>query len=385
MTPETELKPLPHIHRRIVFICAVVLFALLVPVLVMYAIGYRFDPSSQVVNLKGVGGMYVSSQADGVTMYINDELVENMRLFRSAAYIQNLDEGVHQIHVQGPGVQTWTKQLPVFAHFVTEADSFNVPLVPQVRLIPQWINSGGSTVLVQEATSSLFTFASHTSPYIVSTTTSTSTLIQNIEHLYVEELFASSSALRNELSRIQQIREGARFTFGSTPMQPAASSTATTTVQRDDIRLFEKGGEVYAQWIGGTNKDVPYYFCLTYLGPEETALQYGEHVYESLFAQLADNIDITDKSLVGARLCRDTIRIDRLQQEVLWFDFFPNNSNIVLMQLQDGLYAVEIDDRAWQNTQRLYPGDSFQTTVDGNRIFLQDDSYYLELYTEIAG
>jgi hypothetical protein len=54
------------------------------------------------------------------------------------------------------------------------------------------------------------------------------------------------------------------------------------------------------------------------------------------------------------------------------------------MHLSDGLYAVEVDDRAWQNTQLLYPGTDIHVVQDGGRIYVQDGEYYLEVFTEIA-
>ena len=53
------------------------------------------------------------------------------------------------------------------------------------------------------------------------------------------------------------------------------------------------------------------------------------------------------------------------------------------MQLEDGLYVTEIDDRAWQNVQRLYKGDNFRVVVENNEIYIQEGEYYYELITEI--
>jgi hypothetical protein len=73
-----------------------------------------------------------------------------------------------------------------------------------------------------------------------------------------------------------------------------------------------------------------------------------------------------------------------LWQTVKWFDFMPDNENLVLMLLDDGLFVIEADDRAWQNTQLLYPGKDLEVLLDGGRIFVKDGDYYLEVFTEIA-
>ena len=53
------------------------------------------------------------------------------------------------------------------------------------------------------------------------------------------------------------------------------------------------------------------------------------------------------------------------------------------MQLEDGLYVTEIDDRAWQNTQMIYPGDKFETIVTDTNIYIKEDGRYFELLTKI--
>jgi len=379
MTPPEEMKPLSQRKRRFIFLLSLLLFIITVPFSVFYAIGYRFDFSDDIRNIKSVGGMYVRNDTNNTDMYVNNQPVRDMRVFQRAAYIQNLEAGIHRIHVQGEHVQTWVKQLPVYAHFVTEVSSFNMPRVPQVRLITEWTDpSTGASVVLDQAATSTFAFASVTAPVIVAPATiATSTLTANAEFDYVQSLVASSTEQRVLLQNAQS--ESGRFLFGSEIASSSVFSlVGTTTTTWRNFTLREHKGEVYMHYSGASN-DTPYYYCVLYSGKVRTSLEYGEHVYESLRTQFPDL-----SLLLGSRICRDTIRIDRLNQEVLWFGFFPNSSDIVLMHLQDGLYAVEVDDRSWQNTQLLYPGSDFHVAQDGGRIYIQDGEHLLEIYTEIA-
>lgn len=383
MTPTIEMKPLSQTKRRIVFLLSLTLFILAVPFSVFYAIGYRFDFSDELNSIKSVGGMYVRNETEGTEMFINDEPVEDMRVFQKASYIQNLEAGMHRLHVQGNGVQTWVKNLPVYAHFVTEVTSFNLPKVPQIRIIAQWNSpQDGRGVLFDTATSTYFTFASTTVPLYFSTTTSTSTLVSNPEFRYVSTLIASSTEQREMLENGSVKDQEEPFGFGrlSTSTIPKLI-TATTTKTWREFTLSEKGEEVYMSFNGSMN-DVPYYYCVLYGGQKKTTAEYGAHVYDALYEQLASTTDMA--SMVGERLCRNEIRIDRLGQEVLWFDFYSDSSDMVLMHLQDGLYAVEVDDRSWQNTQLIYPGENLEIVHDGGRIYVKDGEYYLEVFTEVA-
>jgi hypothetical protein len=59
-------------------------------------------------------------------------------------------------------------------------------------------------------------------------------------------------------------------------------------------------------------------------------------------------------------------------------------NDLVLLQLEDGLYVTEVDDRAWQNTQLLYPGRDFQVAISGGRIYLREAEHIFEVLPTVA-
>ncbi len=382
-----HVQPLPRAHRRFIFAASVFLFVTLVPLLVFYAIGYRFDFSEGgIQNIQSVGGMYVSTEAEDTQIFIDDEPVENMRIFQRAAYIQNLDAGVHQVHVQGEGLTTWVKELPVFAHFVTEANAFNLPLVPHVRYITPYtdIETGGTVVM--ETDTVPFSYATTTQTFFVATSTrATSTFEKNLEYVYVAQLFASTTEERAQMELAAAYQEET-FAF-TTAKTTRPTTTATTTVRMSDMELYEHEGLVYARWTGQL-RHIPYYFCVNPVASSTPEI-YGQHVTEQLQAAvLASEVTAgsgTDATLfeVSNRLCRTEIPIDTKGQAPVWFTFLPDNRDHVIVQLRDGIYVVEIDDRAWQNVQLLYPGTDITLVVDGSRILIQDGDYYLEVYTTL--
>lgn len=377
-----QVQPLPRAHRRFVFVLSAFLFLTLVPLLVFYAIGYRFDFSNGgIQNIMSVGGMYINTDAENVSIYINDAPVEDLRIFQRAAYIQNLESGQHRVHVQGPGVQTWVKELPVFAHFVTEAAAFNMPVVPQVRLVTAFQTLDGAAVVESTSTAPLVTGSSTQRFFVATSTTATSTFVANLEYTYLSRRFASTT---EERSLLQGIQEFAAEPFSFSERMPVApTTTATTTVRLGDMELRERDGEVYAHW-NGEERSIPYYFCVNPIASSSAAV-YGAHITAQLYAGASSSVEATSAPIFSApnRLCRSEIRIDRKWQNVLWFNFLPQSRDHVLMHLEDGLYVVEIDDRAWQNTQPLYRGRNLTVLLDGNRIFLFDGTNYFEVFTEL--
>lgn len=384
MPAEPQIKPLPLGRRTLIFRLFIVVFFVALPVIVFYATGYRFEFTRNTTNIVSTGGMYVSVPAEEADIYINEELVEDIRVFRRASYIQNLDVGVHKVHVQGEGLYTWVKDLSVQPHIVTEVQSFNMPVVPQVRVIAPWLSSTGSGVYVDRASSTLasdFDFSSTTNIVVASSTMATTTLLVNQEHEYVTSLFGTSTKEDTIVEQlVQEVNDA--FTFSETGSTTGTTTTvATSTVVEQHTKLFESGGEVYVSWLG-RDSDIPYYYCVDHTDASSTRAFYGGHVLDSLSGAISDMPE-TESEQVISRLCRDSIRIDRLGQKVNLFTFMPGSTDLVLMHLDDGLYVVEVDDRSWQNTQLIYPGTDIEVVVDSGRIYVKDKDYYLELFTKI--
>ncbi|MFM2381762.1 MAG: hypothetical protein RLZZ76_529 [Candidatus Parcubacteria bacterium] len=379
MSPQVEVHPLSQNKRRFVFWSSLLLFVLAVPVSVFYATGYRFDFSGKFDSVKRVGGLYVRNDIENTEIFVNNEPVVDMRVFQNAAYIQNLDAGEHRVHVQGEGVQTWVKELPVYAHLVTEVTTFTMPSIPQVRVIAPWLVSTTRFGVVFDDATSTLSGVHITNVLQFSSTTATTTFVENSEYTYIQSLFASSTEQR-ELLVLQTKTATAKKPTFDVATSSAVFQFATTTKVMGDTKLVSRGADVYAQFMGSAHA-TPYYYCLQYQGVEQTALQYGQHVFDALLSQVGSSTVLATE--LGGRLCRNAIKIDRLRQTVSWFDFYPDNSDLVLMLLEDGLYVVEVDDRGWQNTQKLYPGSGLSVIVDGGRIFVKDRDLVLEVFTEV--
>ncbi len=388
MPIEPIVQPMPRSHRRFVFWTFLAIFLITMPSLWFYTTGYRFDWTSEEGGIIGVGGLYISTDSQDVEFYVDDVQMTNFRIFRKAAYIQNLIEGKHSIHVQGAGLQTWTKDLPVQSYIVTEAFAFMMPLVPQIRVISEYQTATGTAVLrTAEPTSELlFAFASSSNAYIATTTRATTTLALNAEYRYVSGLFASTSATSTSL--VAQISDRIERQFVTRATTTPLDVVATTTRTEQGMRAFLMDGEINVAWVGDENER-PNYFCVNAVSASSTPRTNGAHVYDDMLfegvqAGIASTTEEIAALIEGSRICRSSIRIDRKGKDVHGFEFFPNNPGLVLMLLSDGLYVVEVDDRAWQNTQLLYPGNDLAFVVDGGRIYVRDRGYFVEVFTTVA-
>ena len=81
------------------------------------------------------------------------------------------------------------------------------------------------------------------------------------------------------------------------------------------------------------------------------------------------------------RTCRSSIKIDRQWQTVLDFDFFPSSTDLIVLHRVDGISVVEVDDRAWQNTQMLYNKPVDELVINNGRLYARTGDIIFELLT----
>lgn len=417
---EPIIEPLSKQHRGFIFNTLLVLFVILVPALIFYAMGYRYSVIEDIPVILVTGGLYVTSDLADSAIFIDDKEITNARVFRKASYVQGLNPGLHRVSVQALGYHTWVKELWVNQQRVVEMEAFNLPEVPHLRPVTKYLAAKIPVYFV--ATSSLststeeidreelvpiFSTATSTIAYqILSDKVATSTLETNEEFILLEKLFAERSSttakLKEQEKEIKETEEGT-FGFATASVEmPAVVATsvattagikeeeiATSTVIADKMMLYKEGDDVWAQALG-SGRQVPYYFCSNLVATTTSSYQYEIEEFvldndeEGLFLEDKGNTLATtgERSFVNNG-CRTDIKIDRQNREVLDFQFFPTSNNLVLLLREDGLFVTEIDDRSWQNTQPVYYGESLEMVIYRGGIFIKDGEYIFEIITAL--
>ncbi len=370
MDAQIQVQPLPRKTRQLTLGFLVVVFMIAIPFLYMYATGYRLD-FKKPTNLVSTGGISITVEQADSEIYIDDELVRTARIFSKAFYAQGLDIGTHRIYVKKDGYHTWVKELPVSKRLVTEAEAFNVPLVPQVRVISEWQSATGSAVLP-----ALITHASTTNNVIATTTTATTTFSLNTEFESLRIKFASTTEEKTE-SRAQQLRDLLRKKATTTEEM----EEATTTITSGGVRLARSGKDLFAAWVGPF-EEMPYYFCAPDFPRYSTTT---EIVMEMIPEEVEDGAPEMEMLIHPIQTipvnteCEPSIRIDRKLQEIHDFDFLPGTTDFVILVLGDGIYVVEVDDRSWQNTQPLMLGTNLRLHIENGGIFVYDGKLIYEI------
>lgn len=209
------MKPLSVVKRRIYLSLSAILFLICIPVLILYATGYRFNTAMTLIK---TGGVFVAIPYSGTNVYVGDELVKQNGVFQKNAFVQNLKPGIYTIKAQKEGYQPWTKDLTVFPQTVTEGYPFLLPEKPTITEVLQYPEEKSTT-------------ATNTKSIIKTTRKETA------EYITVTNLFK--------------------------PITVTATSTATSTGQlklQRKLSVENKKGILSVMWTG--EKDAtPHYFC----------------------------------------------------------------------------------------------------------------------------
>jgi hypothetical protein len=374
------VKPLSLWRRKLVFGTLLLAFMVSLPAFIFYAAGYRYNFSTPSQIFTVTGSFYVSAEAPESVIYIDDVEISNARTFRNASYIQGLKPGVHRVHVQAPGLHTWVKELTISPHLVTQAEAFNLPLQPQVRLVSEYTTAEGEAVVFGSATTSpVFDGTASTTLWRFSTSTATSTYRANQEFALLADLFADKASTTAYLEKIQSTIAKSPFGFSTSSADGLqVGEQATTTISRDSIKLYQVGDDVYVYATSTTLRQAPHYFCRDEVLVEELII--GTELSASAYETISPSPVV---AVPSEPFCRSEIRIDRKGMKVLGFDFYPTNTNLVLMHLEDGVYVIEIDDRAWQNTQVLYPGKALEFITYRGGTFIKEGKLIFEVLGEL--
>jgi hypothetical protein len=382
MDPLYEVQPLSYKSRQRTFFFLLTLFVVSLPFLYLYATGYRFDLSDTNA-LVGTGGIYVAAERTGAQIFIDNELVRETRVFRTAFYAQNLEPKTHRVHVQKEGHHTWVKELPVTSHRVTEAQAFNLPLVPDIRVISEWVSATGSAVVRTP-----LPYASTTNEIIMATTTkATSTYIANPEYVSVLQHFVATTTVTETKPLIKRVQEEIVGTT-TTP-----STEATSTIVNGGVRLARAADQhVYAEWIGSFDA-MPYYYCAKPFPRYSTttdslSIQNVPIDLDQSATLVKAPEDEADPEFVHpVQEIEEDLPCDRriemgAPSAITAFDFFPGSSDLVLLELADGIYVSEIDNRAWQNRQPLIQGANLHMHVENGSIYVYDGTLIYQVVLE---
>ena len=116
--------------RRFLFWVTITSFFILSIGVVFYSLGYRFGPKWQI---QKTGGIFVQANQSGAAVFVDGKLQKNTSLFSENALVKNLKSGKHEVKVSRDTFHDWYKTLEVVPEMVVARDVLLIPteIVPR--------------------------------------------------------------------------------------------------------------------------------------------------------------------------------------------------------------------------------------------------------------
>ncbi|MDP2593142.1 MAG: hypothetical protein Q8P52_00630 [bacterium] len=118
------MKPLSRRKRYAYLVFCYALFLILIPVIVLYAEGYRIVPGPSLVK---TGGIYIYETTNGASIFIDNKKTARLSALSDNFFIQRLIPGIYNVRVQKDGFFPWEKEIAVYDGRVSENASFLLP------------------------------------------------------------------------------------------------------------------------------------------------------------------------------------------------------------------------------------------------------------------
>lgn len=226
------MRPMSKKKRLSYLFGLTVVFFLLLPVIILYAIGYRLGDVSWL-DLESTGGIFVRTERSGVEVYVDGVIDNKTGIFQHNFLISDLEPGVHELLVRADGYNQWVKKVEVFAEKVTEINPYLVHNETILEMLSQYVLPDGSVV---------------TATSTVELKKITNKMV-NPEYFAASKLFASSSPT--------SIATSSRVLFASVNFNSVGKKGL---VLKNKVALWQEGNDLFVEWLG--DKDgAPYYFC----------------------------------------------------------------------------------------------------------------------------
>lgn len=91
-----------------------------------------------------------------------------------------------------------------------------------------------------------------------------------------------------------------------------------------------------------------------------------------ILARWLKDADSLPNYFCRGEICNDMVIVFSSPDKIRNFDFYPGREDVILLAVQTGVYAIEIDTRKAQNFQPVYKGADPKFIVSGNTLYIKD-------------
>ena len=340
--------------RRIIFAVSSLLFFIIAPALLLYSQGYRIDSHFRVSK---TGGLYISSPVPGSEIFVQNHLKKTTNFLQTGLFIQDLPEGNYQILVNKNDYWPWLKTLNVKESLVAEARAFLIPKNPEGKVLLRgqfnavWASPYNRVLLLEEKKGNnrkITFYLPDTNTFLIPAS-STTTKLLSFKNEFSKISWDNNAVILEENKNKNVIRASFDFNSGTVSALPESFNAISASVNdkyekfayQKKERLFwdDKNNSIWLEWLGDKNA-IPYYIC--------------------------DNRPCDSTNYLIATFPSSPIKN---------VDFFPGRRDIIIIAIQNKVFALEIDGRGGRVSQPIYKGKDpvFAAFPDEKKVYILDD------------
>jgi len=295
------------LKRKITTLLFIILFIILAPIIVFYAIGNVWGDGWSILP---TGGIFLKSMEIGSNISINGKQISTINFFNRDYYIKNLKPGIYSIVVKKDGYNEWNNNIEVLANRVSESKVFILPTKISYSEIEEKIEIDSEQ-----------------------STTSKKIYKANPDYEIIANLFEDSLASGKYISSIST-------TTGV--ITKYALGTKENPIKNRHMSIWKDAGDIFIGWSGNSDSS-PRIFC--------------------------------DEDQ-GKISCVDSLIIQSFKSKVKSIDFFPGESEVVIVAVQEKVFAIEAEKKANKKLQIIYSGSDPDFRVSNDLIYIKDNNYF---------
>lgn len=338
-------------NRRTLFYFLGALFAITVPLILFYALGYTVDWTRRAVGK--TGGIFVSAQTPRVFVSLNGVYQHTTSLVAGSALLTDIAPGTYILRIEKNGFSPWSRAVMVEPEFVTELR--NILLVPNP--VPIATATPAEIAALKTATSTPERAALTAKKELVRTSDG-ALLLTHVSFFktVADTVFAVTdkgflTAIKPDTKEMTIIGNPGFF-MTKTPFQFVASPAG-------DLAIIDSGGGIYLvrdrelKTLEGGARSVVF-------DPEGKKLLVRKEKSVEVVWLKENRAQPFQKAGTREFILNANNEITDAQ----WFD--KENTHIVL-STKEGIYLTELDGRGGRQTSELFSGKNEAFLVPENR------------------
>jgi len=324
-------------------------FFILAPILLLYTLGYRINSQFKFGR---TGGLYIASPITGANIFVENKKEKETNIFQSGLFLQNLAEGDYRVAVTKEGYWPWQKILNVKEGLVAEARAFLIPQTPEGLVLLKgnfsavWASPYNKILLLEEnklgGKEAVF-YLPETNTFLTNISATTTKLLflgGGISEIFWEDGSVILKGWKNTVRATFDLNKG----IVSASREPNAKIPVNHQYQKfnsqntERLWLDNETNEVWVEWLADEAL-TPYYLC--------------------------DNKPCESINYL----------ISSFKFPVKNADFFPGRKDIIIVAVQNGIFALEMDGRGGRIMQPIYKGKypSFAVFSSVKKVYVLDN------------